>query len=69
MERFYSELDQNNKNKTNIIILDACRTIRELKISKITTGLSRPNFRLDGTFIAYATAPGTRSRYKINSSL
>jgi len=56
LNRFMSNLE---KAKMNIVILDACRDNPYKGTRSTSKGLAQVTSKTDGTFIAYATAPGT----------
>ena len=58
--RLLARLDDDNSNRVNIIILDACR-ITPIKSAtrSFTTGLIQPRIQPQGSIMAFATAPGT----------
>jgi len=55
LNRFMSNLE---KAKMNIVILDACRDNPYKGVRSTNKGLAQVTSKTDGTFIAYATAPG-----------
>ncbi|MDP8314695.1 MAG: caspase family protein [Candidatus Celaenobacter antarcticus] len=55
LNRFMSNLE---KAKMNIVILDACRDNPYKGTKSTSKGLAQVTSKTDGTFIAYATAPG-----------
>ncbi len=55
LNRFMSNLE---KAKMNIVILDACRDNPYKGMRSTSRGLAQVTSKTDGTFIAYATAPG-----------
>ncbi len=55
LNRFMSNIE---KAKMNIVILDACRDNPYKGTRSTSKGLAQVTSRTDGTFIAYATAPG-----------